>query len=101
MMRGRTGLAIAGLLILVVLIGAGNLWASYAIAQNTNAKFEAAQATAEKAGAKEVQALCADLSTMAAIQPPAGSPVANPSRAYEQAEHRAWVGLATSIRCGG
>lgn len=52
-------------------------------------------------GEKELQKLCADIGTMAAIPPPAGAPAANPSRGYEQAEHRAWLGLTEAIQCPG
>ena len=57
------------------------------------------QAAQQQAAQKEVGALCADLGTMARIPPPAGDPKTNPARAYAQAEHRAWQGLYTSIRC--
>jgi hypothetical protein len=43
--------------------------------------------------------LCADVSTMSNIKPPAGPPSTNPSRAYEQAEHRAWSGLRDALGC--
>jgi hypothetical protein len=47
------------------------------------------------------KSLCADVGTMAAIPAPAGAAAANPSRAYEQAEHRAWAGLVIAIGCKG
>lgn len=98
------------LLILVLLVGAGNLWATFdqnqatksqfaAQNQSTQHKFADQQAAQQKIAQAEVQALCKDIGTMAAIQPPSGSPQSNPSRAYEQAEHNAWTGLFTSIRC--
>lgn len=87
------------LLILVLIVGAGNLWATFDQNQSTQQKFADQQAAQQKIAQEEVQALCKDIGTMAAIQPPSGSPQSNPSRAYEQAEHNAWTGLFTSIRC--
>jgi uncharacterized protein HemX len=100
----RNARLLAGvLLLLAVVLGATNLWSSYVENHQFEQQFTAAQAqaaaTQQKAAVAEVQALCKDLATMAAIAPPAGPPQTNPSRAYEQAEHRAWQGLFTSIRC--
>jgi hypothetical protein len=72
--------------------------------ENTNAQLRAtneklvAQAKASrKEGLVIEHRLCLDLGTMAAIPPPAGSPLTNPSRGYEQSEHRAWAGLYTGV----
>jgi hypothetical protein len=53
-----------------------------------------------KAGLLIERAICTDLGTMARIPPPKGAASANPSRAYEQAEHTAWSGLYTGLACG-
>jgi uncharacterized protein HemX len=90
---------IALLLLLVLVVGAGNLLATYEQNQSTQHKFADQQSAQQKIAQAEVQALCRDLGTMAALKPPSGSAVSNPSRAYEQAEHNAWAGLFTSIRC--
>jgi hypothetical protein len=62
---------------------------------------ERAQELAQrKAGLLIEKAICTDLGTMARIPPPKGATAANPSRAYEQAEHTAWSGLYTGLACG-
>lgn len=89
----------AFIIALVLLMGAANLWASWQFnknAQEANAKTQQKQ---EELANRELQRLCHDVGTMAAIPPPAGSAAANPSRAYEQAEHRAWMGLQNDIGC--
>ena len=70
--------------------------ASYAGIVHQEAVQQAAQ---RRQGAQIEKALCADLGTMAAIRPPAGNPKTNPSRAYEQDEHRAWAGLTRDLGC--
>jgi hypothetical protein len=108
--RDRVRVAIAILLALILLGWGGNLYATYANGASTKQQLEnqnAQQLAAQKEAAEkqqaaataEIQALCHDLGTMAAIAPPAGSPADNPSRAYEQSEHRAWQGLYSSIHC--
>ena len=88
--------AIVGLLLLNFLFTAHYV-------NSTHAKFAqqqaAQQAAQRRAGAALARAICTDLGTMAAIAPPAGSAAANPSRAYEQAEHRAWSGLYAGLGC--
>lgn len=58
-----------------------------------------AQAAQARAGLLVERKLCADVVTMAAIEPPAGNAAVNPSRGYEQAEHQAWAGLVLAIGC--
>jgi uncharacterized protein HemX len=93
----------AALLLLAVILGATNLWSSYVENHQFEQQFTTAQAKAaaaqQKTAVTEIQALCKDLGTMAAIPAPAGPAQSNPSRGYEQAEHLAWQGLYTSIRC--
>lgn len=82
-------------LFVVVLIeaGAGLLWTAHEVNANNAARA--------RQGAQVEAKLCHDIGTMAAIQPPAGSADTNPSRAYEQAEHQAWMGLLNDIGCKG
>ncbi len=103
--------ALAVLVALVLVVGAGNLLAtrqyldSYKAGQ---AREQAAQqvvqrreqAVSRAAGVLIEQKLCLDLGTMSGIPAPPGNPQANPSRAYEQAEHRAWLGLYDGLGCG-
>jgi hypothetical protein len=99
-----------GLLVLVLLVGGGNLWATHdqvaasAAQQKQNQDRQAAlaqqeQAAQRKAGLLIEEAICTDMGTMAKIPPPAGNPAANPSRSYEDAEHRAWAGLYSGLGC--
>jgi hypothetical protein len=66
----------------------------------TNARLRQEQAASQKAGLLIEERICLDMSTMANIPPPAGPAQANPSRAYEQDEHRAWKGLVDGLGCG-
>ena len=43
--------------------------------------------------------LCTTLGSLAALKPPAGSPQANPSRAYLQAEHARLAQLGPDVGC--
>jgi hypothetical protein len=99
-----------GLLVLVLLVGGGNLWATHdqvaasAAQQKQNQDRQAAlarqeQAAQRKAGLLIEAAICTDMGTMAKIPPPAGAASSNPSRAYEQDEHRAWAGLYSGLGC--
>ena len=87
----------ANVLVLVVLVlavnGAGLFWQAHSTSANRAAQLRQGLILERK--------LCADIGTMAAIKPPAGSPAANPSRAYEQAEAMAWRGLVIDIGCKG
>jgi hypothetical protein len=57
------------------------------------------QASQRRQGEMIERAICTDIGTMAAIPAPTGNPAANPSRAYEQAESRAWSGLYVGLGC--
>jgi hypothetical protein len=57
------------------------------------------QAAQRRAGELIEEKICTDVGTMAQLAPPAGDPASNPSRAYEQAEHRAWQGLYAGLDC--
>ena len=98
--------ATAALLALVLVVGGGNLWASWdeshAVGTQLNTfkrQLAAQQAAQRRAGGQVEKAICTDVGTMAGIPPPAGAAAANPSRAYEQAEHRAWSGLVRGLDC--
>jgi hypothetical protein len=101
------GRAQGALLLLVLAVGGGNLWASWDESHAVGTQLSifkeqlrAQQAAQRRAGALIEQKLCTDLGTMAQIPPPAGPAAANPSRAYDRATNRAWRGLFTDLRCG-
>ena len=103
--QGSTGPVMPGviawlLLALVLVMGASNLLASYLIEQNGQGQQRQAEQAAQKAGNEIEVKLCTDVGTMSRLAPPAGNPASNPSRAYEQAEHRTWRGLYDSLECG-
>lgn len=87
------------LLALVLIMGGGSLLASYLQNQNYQAGQEHTQVVQRAQGVLIERKLCLDLGTMAGIRAPAGPPAANPSRAYEQAESRAWNGLYAGLGC--
>lgn len=99
-MRWLTGRrAVGALLLLVLAVGGGNLWASWDEVHTFREQLHAGQVAEQKAGVAELGALCTDVGTMARLAPPAGAAATNPSRAYEQAEHRAWQGLYDGLAC--
>jgi DNA-binding protein H-NS len=57
------------------------------------------QAVQRKAGLLIEEKICEDVGSMERIPPPRGAAAANPSRAYEQAEHRTWRGLFLGLDC--
>ena len=96
---GKTVRVPAVLLVLVLIMGAGALLASYLQNQSFQAGQRADQARSKRQGEVIERKLCSDFSTMARIPPPAGPPATNPSRAFDQAEHRAWSGLVVIAGC--
>lgn len=105
MVRAREWLRRHSNVLIILLIYFGGLGASLGWSDHNQAaqqaNFRHEQAAQRRQGEAIERKLCADLSTMAAIPPPSGSAAANPSRAYEDAEHRAWAGLETGIGCKG
>ena len=93
--RGLTraqGWAIIFLFSVAVLLGGGALfWTSH--------ETDVAQAAQQRQSAETERKLCRTLGMAAALRPPAGDPAANPSRAFEQGEHRVWVQAIADIGC--
>lgn len=87
----RHGNVLALVVIVLGLGGANLLWTAHVVNANQSAQRNAGSVVERK--------LCQDIGTMAALQPPGGPAYANPSRAYEQAEHQAWTGLFQAIGC--
>lgn len=90
---------LALLLVLVLIIGAGNLWATYAEVNSFKAQFAAQQRVQQELGKQEVGKLCSTFGHLAALKPPAGDAAANPSRAYEQQLHSILSGVVVDIGC--
>lgn len=95
---------IAGLVALTLVVGAGNLWSSYDQARSQARAVLAAehreQAAQRQAGVILGEKLCITFAQLAANEPPAGNPEANPSRAFDQKEHAILVDLGTDLGCG-
>jgi hypothetical protein len=77
---------------LTLLLGVGNLLF-------TAHEVAASQAAQQRAGQVVERKLCASFGRLARLQPPAGDPQANPSRAYLQQEHEALQELGADIGC--
>jgi hypothetical protein len=91
--------AICALLALTLIMGGGNLWASWTEVHNQARSYQHEQQQEQAAGAALSRKLCSTFGTLAALHPPEGNPKTNPSRAYEQEEHAALVQLGTDLGC--
>ena len=84
--------------LVVVLCGGNYLWS----ARQQDA-YEASVHRAHAARLREDQAvlgkLCLTFGKLAVLEPPAGNPQANPSRAYEQTLHMTLVDLGADLGC--
>ncbi len=63
--------------------------------------IHAQQHAERQAGQIVERKLCKTFGELAANKPPAGDAAANPSRAYEQRNHRILAGVGPDIGCGG
>ena len=82
------------LILLVLLVGGGNLWNSYYLTGQVRAQAKSQQkqqdeqaAAQKKLGAVVEAKLCSSLAKFSALtdlRAPAGNPVDNPSRAFDQ-----------------
>ena len=88
-----------GLLILTLIVGGGNLWATHSEIQSAAAAQRREQAAQRKQGEQELRTLCTTFGKAAALKPPAGNPRTNPSRAYLQGQHVAWTAVVADLHC--
>jgi hypothetical protein len=95
--------AIVALLVLTLIVGAGNLWASWdqvhASAGDIRASQHHEQVLQQQAGAVLERKLCTTFGKLAANKPPAGNPRTNPSRAYDQNNHAILDQLGADFGC--
>lgn len=91
---------IVGFLVLMLITGGGNLYASYSQVQAAKTAQQQEQASQERAGRAIERKLCTTLGKLSALQPPAGNASANPSRAFEQELHATLDQLAPDLGCG-
>jgi len=99
-MRWITGQrAMAALLALVLIVGAGNLLATRAEVRAAQAAQRREQAVQQHQGIAVERKICTTMRELAALKPPAGNPVTNPSRAYDQRLHATLDQLGTDLGC--
>ena len=91
--------ASAVLLALVLIVGGGNLWATRAEVRSAQAAQEREQAAQRRQGEAVERSLCTTLGHLAALKPPPGNPVTNPSRAFDDRLHATLDGLAPDLGC--
>jgi hypothetical protein len=91
-MSRSTRLVLIGFLILLVVLGAGNLLSGYL-------QYRHFTQVQKQAGEIVEQRLCATLVSLAALKPPAGNGTDNPSRLYEQKLQAKLAELSTDIEC--
>jgi hypothetical protein len=84
--------AITILMFLLILVGVGNLLATYNAIDN----FKKAQVDA---GQVVEQKLCKTFGKLGDLKPPPGDPINNPSRAFDQKLHETLVELGTDVGC--
>ena len=88
-MKLNTTPAVGALLALTLVMGAGNLWASWDEVHASQQQQE--QAVQEK--------LCTTFGELAALKPPAGSAAKYPGRGYDQSLHATLDELGTDLDC--
>lgn len=88
-----------GLLLAVLVVGGGNLWATFDIVNSAKAQQRQEQASQIRQGELVEHKICTTLGALSALHPPAGDPVTNPSRAFDQKLHAALGQLAPDLGC--
>lgn len=79
-------------LILNLVIGGANLWASFEINSDSISRSQSQGKAIE-------HSLCTTLDRLSALKPPAGDASQNPSRAYEQEQHQILSELGPDVGC--
>ncbi len=89
----------AVLLFLVLLVGGGNLLATYLYVHAEQSAQQRNDTARARQGALTEQKLCTTLGRLTALRPPAGNPAANPSRAFDQQLHVTLAQLGPDLGC--
>ena len=89
-MKLNTTPAVGVLLALTLIMGAGNLWASWIEVHSSQPQQEHLVK----------QNLCVTYAALAALKPPTGDVAQYPGRAYEQSLHATLAELSTNLNCG-
>ncbi|HEY6493779.1 MAG TPA: hypothetical protein VIZ43_10925 [Trebonia sp.] len=104
--RGEQGMTRGMRRAVVTLFAIGALVAATALlvvawSAHTQQRQQAAQQRAEQLqGRIAEQKICTTLGKLAALQPPAGNPATNPSRAFDQELHATLDQLGPDMGCG-
>ena len=88
-MKLNTERAVGALLGLTLIMGAGNLWASW----------DEVHTSQQRLTHLEQQKLCTTFVTLAALKPPPGAAAKYPARSYEQSLHVTLDQLGTDFGC--
>lgn len=89
-MKLNTTPVAGALLALTLIMGAGNLWASW----------DEVHASQQRQEHLVQQKLCVTYAALAALKPPPGPAAQYPGRAYEQSLHTTLAELSTDLNCG-
>lgn len=88
-----------GLLILTLIVGGGNLWATHSEIHAAQAAQQQEQAAQRKQGEQELRTLCSTFGRLGDLRPPPGAPGKNPSRKYLQTQHDILAQISIDLRC--
>lgn len=91
---------VAALVALTLIVGAGNLLASWDEVHAYKASQSREQVAQQKQGAALEGKLCSTFGKLAALKPPAGNPATNPARGYDQELHDTLDQLGADLGCG-
>ncbi len=92
-------LAASGLLLLTLIVGGGNLLATYLDVHAAQRAQAREQAAARHAGEIVERKLCETFATLARRRPPPGNPRTNPSRAYLQGQYATLNQIGPDLGC--
>lgn len=92
-------LAASGLLLLTLIVGGGNLLATYLDVHAAQQAQRREQQAQRRAGEIVERRICLTMTRLAALKPPPGNPAANPSRAYEDSLHATLDQLGPDLGC--
>jgi len=90
----------AALVALTLIVGGGNLLASWDEVHAYKASQAREQAAQQRQGIVLEGKLCETFGKLAALKPPPGSAAENPSRAFEQKLHDTLDQLGSDLGCG-
>jgi hypothetical protein len=87
-------------LVSVLVMGLGNLIATYLYVRSNNASQNASQdASQKRQGAISAARLCSSLNRLAVLKAPEGDPATNPGRAYDQELNAILITLGPDAGC--